>query len=212
MTTEEKFAEAYNVVAEMMERDKASPQKEAIELLLDTVLVFIEELKAQPTVSVAERSRSQDGGRHYHTTHNGHRYDVQADQSVANQQNVYQQNYTTHQYIYHEAQGMFRDIWVLPGGVSIDMNNVEYYDQAEAKLHLRSGKAIDIKPNQVQRLLSWYYMKGLLTPPKRSSKAAMHGGSDQGESLPERSRRPNDPVESAKIIAQIKADLRAPQP
>lgn len=207
MTTEAKFAEAYNVVAEMMERAKPSPQKTAIELLLDAAMVFVEELKNTPTLSVTERSRSADSAaKHYHTTHNGHRYEVQAEQSVANQQNVYQQNYTTHQYVYHEAQGVSRDIWVLPGQLSIDMATVEYYDRPASQLHLRSGKVIDIKPNQEQRLLSWYYMKGLLTPPKRVT-SSVAGGVPPAGQVPERSRRPNDPAESAKIIAQIKNQL-----
>jgi len=199
MTTEQHFATAYDAVADMMEKAKASPQKAAIELLLDTAKVFIAELKA---ATVAKPAAKAEGTREYHThnTHNGHRYDVQAEQSVANQQNVYQQANTTHQYIYHEAQANFRDIWVLPGNVSIDMASVEYYDREAGELHLRSGKHIAIKPHQVNRLLSWYYMKGLLTPPRQVSKDAKHGVSQQG-------KIPNDEAKTAALIADIKRQL-----
>lgn len=215
MTTEAKFAEAYNTVAEMMERAKPSPQKAAIELLLDSVMVFVEELKTTPAVVGVQQAPTSGAGaaKQYHTTHNGHRYEVQAEQSVANQQNIYQQNYTTHQYIYHEPQGMYRDLWVLPGQLSIDMAAVEYYDTTASQLHLRSGKVIDIKPHQQQRLLSWYYMKGLLRPPRPSTPLGDRGSREAGGvphegQVPERSRRPNDPAKSAEIIAQIKSELR----
>jgi hypothetical protein len=160
MDIENNFALAFDAVAEMMEAAKPSPQKEKIEAFLDTTLDFVKHLKA-----VADKDKRQ-----YITNHNntGPRYEVKADTHVQNQLNQYSEIKTTLNNIHLRQEAEW---WTIPGKtpgstIPINMNQVEYYDKEIKEISFKSGRVMALTDNQVNRFLSWYYMKGIMKPPK----------------------------------------------